>query len=154
MKAMTTVATPAQLPLTDADVASFERNGFLAIERIADGETVARLGQLYDAVLRKEIDLGEHDRPLDDVDLENGCMQFVPGAHREVRQHYVASGDPTDQGRLLATDDFDTDEVVACPLPAGGCTIHTEGTLHFTGPNTSAARTRRAYIFMLRRVGV
>src|SRR5437879_5599420 len=67
MKAMTTVATPARLPLTDADVASFERNGFLAIERLADGETVARLGELYDAILRKEIDLGENDRLLGDL---------------------------------------------------------------------------------------
>src|SRR5207248_4017516 len=69
--------------------------------------------------------------PLDDVDEENGCMQFVPGAHRTLRRHFIASGDPDYEGRLLATDDFEADEVAVCPVPAGGCTVHTEGTLHY-----------------------
>ena len=89
---------------------------------------------------------------LDDVDEENGCMQFIPGSHaRPSPEHFVASGADDDPGRLLATEDVDPSESVACPLPAGGCTIHSTGTLHYTGGNHSRDRQRRAYIFNLRR---
>ena len=89
---------------------------------------------------------------LDDVDDENGCMQFIPGSHaRPSPEHYVASGEPEDPGRLLATRDFDAADAVACPLPAGGCTVHSSGTLHYTGGNRSEDRQRRAYIFNLRK---
>ena len=30
-------------------------------------------------------------------------------------------------------------EPIACPLPLGSATIHTERTLHYTGPNHSSA---------------
>ncbi len=89
---------------------------------------------------------------LDDVDESNGCMQFIPGSHLAPSpEHYVASGAPDDPGRLLATDDVDPALAVACPLPAGGCTVHSTGTLHFTGGNLTSDRSRRAYIFNLRR---
>lgn len=88
---------------------------------------------------------------LDDVDETNGCMQFIPGAHiGGLLGHFVASGDPENPARLLATDEVDASRAVACPLPAGGCTIHHfYGTPHYTGPNTTANRNRRAYIFNL-----
>ncbi|MGC1678498.1 MAG: phytanoyl-CoA dioxygenase family protein [Candidatus Binataceae bacterium] len=89
---------------------------------------------------------------LDDVDIENGCMHFIPGHHREpLLQHYVASGEPTDDARMLAIADpekvLDLKRAVACPLRAGGATVHNYGTPHFTPPNRSATRPRRAYIF-------
>lgn len=85
---------------------------------------------------------------LDDADTSNGCMQFIPGSHLGgLRQHYVFSGEPDYEGRLLATDDVDPSLAVACPVAAGGCTIHTSGTLHYTGPNVTTDRPRRAYIF-------
>lgn len=92
--------------------------------------------------------------PLDDVDVETGCMQFVPGLHRHGSiEHIVASGDPDDEGRLLAIPDpesrLDLSTAVACPIPAGGCTLHHPFTPHYTGPNTSADRLRRAYIVNL-----
>jgi ectoine hydroxylase-related dioxygenase (phytanoyl-CoA dioxygenase family) len=88
---------------------------------------------------------------LDDVDEENGCMKFLPGYHREpLREHYVAGGDPEDDGRLLAFVDppsqVDLSRARAVPLPAGGATMHSYGTPHFTGPNRSLHRPRRAYI--------
>ncbi len=87
---------------------------------------------------------------LDDVDLANGCMQFAPGRHiGALLEHRVVSGDPRDDGRLLATTEIDASEAVACPLRAGGCTVHHYGTPHYTGPNTTADRNRRAYIFNL-----
>lgn len=85
---------------------------------------------------------------LDDVDVETGCMQFIPGFHTQpLLEHYVVSGDPTTDSRLLATKQIDTSKVVAMPLKAGGCTVHHYGTPHYTGPNRSATRKRRAYIF-------
>jgi len=90
--------------------------------------------------------------PLDDVDTENGCMQFVPGYHdRPLLEHHVAAGDPDDEGRLLALVDPEAQlalsSVVVAEIPAGGATMHFHGTPHYTGPNRSAHRQRRAYIF-------
>jgi ectoine hydroxylase-related dioxygenase (phytanoyl-CoA dioxygenase family) len=89
---------------------------------------------------------------LDDADVENGCMHFVPGRHRDpMLEHRVASGDPQSDSRLLEivdpARDLDLSSVVAAPLRAGGCTMHTQGTPHYTPPNRSADRPRRAYIF-------
>lgn len=90
---------------------------------------------------------------LDDVDADNGCMQFVPGLHRDgTVAHHVASGHPDDDGRLLGIDDpaaIGASAAVACALRPGGATIHTVMTPHYTGPNITADRPRRAYIFNL-----
>lgn len=89
---------------------------------------------------------------LDDVDEENGCMHFVPGKHREpLLEHHIAGGDADYSQRLLAITDpedkLDMDSVVACPLRAGGATVHNYGTPHFTSGNRTLNRPRRAYIF-------
>lgn len=88
---------------------------------------------------------------LDDVDESMGCMEFVPGEHEKpMKPHIVASGDPQDDGRLLAIPrphaELPVQRAVACPLPAGGATVHGYATPHYTGPNRGA-RGRRAYIF-------
>lgn len=92
--------------------------------------------------------------PLDDVDEQNSCMQFVPGHHEKpLLPHVVASGEPDDPGRLLAIDDpeahLDLSTKVVAEMPAGGVTIHGYGTPHYTGPNHTTDRPRRAYIFNL-----
>ena len=89
---------------------------------------------------------------LDDVDEENGCMHFLPGVHRRpLLEHYIAGGDADYTQRLLAIRDaesvLDLDLAVACPLEAGGATVHNYGTPHFTPGNRTADRPRRAYIF-------
>lgn len=89
---------------------------------------------------------------LDDVDEANGCMHFVPGAHRApLLDHVVAAGEADYTQRLLAIRepgaDLDLASAVACPLKAGGATVHNYGTPHFTSGNTTADRPRRAYIF-------
>jgi len=89
---------------------------------------------------------------LDDVDEANGCMHFLPGAHRQpLLEHYVAGGDPHYSQRLLAIRDpagvLPLDTAVACPLAAGGATVHNYGTPHFTPGNVTTDRRRRAYIF-------
>lgn len=89
---------------------------------------------------------------LDDVDETMGCMEFIAGAHnRPMPEHYVAGGDPEDDGRLLAIvrpeDRLDLSKAVKCPLKAGSATVHGYTTPHYTGPNRSTTRGRRAYIF-------
>jgi hypothetical protein len=89
---------------------------------------------------------------LDDVDLANGCMHFLPGLHTgPLLPHSIVGGDPKDHSRLLALDHVDTTQAVVCPLTAGGCTIHHSGTPHYTGPNLTRDRNRRAYIFSVKR---
>lgn len=88
--------------------------------------------------------------PMDDVDVDNGCMHFVPGRHTQpLLEHVVASGAPDDPGRLLALADperqLDLTTAVSVPLTAGGCTVHSYGTPHYTSPNVTD-RPRRAYI--------
>ena len=91
---------------------------------------------------------------LDDVDAANGCMHFLPGQHKApLLAHRVASGDPDDDSRLLELVDaerqLDLSRAVAAPLRAGGATLHSYGTPHYTPPNRTADRARRAFIFNL-----
>ena len=82
--------------------------------------------------------------PLQDVNMENGCMQFIPSAMDiEVRPHHTINNDPRIHG--LEIDELDTSRAVACPLPAGGATFHYCRTPHYTGANHSD-EPRRAYI--------
>lgn len=81
--------------------------------------------------------------PLQPATPDNGCMQFVPGSHRQdVRPHRLAGAGG--QALVLADPDPVAD-VVACPLPPGGATIHAGRTLHHTGPNRTD-QPRRALI--------
>ena len=83
--------------------------------------------------------------PLQPVNLENGCMEFIPGSHREdILPHRSPSGDVSVHA-LECVAPADPREIIACPLPAGGCTIHTPRTLHGTGSNRSAL-PRYAYV--------
>jgi hypothetical protein len=80
--------------------------------------------------------------PLDDVDLANGCMCFLPGSHTgEVLPHRHIDDDPTVHG--LVTDHADPTGMVPVPLRAGGATFHHPRTLHHTPPNATD-RSRRA----------
>ncbi len=85
--------------------------------------------------------------PLQDATLENGCMHFIGGSHREVVGHHRRNHDP--RTSVLETDHVDPTQAVACPIPVGGVTLHTPGTLHYTGPNRSDG-VRRAWILHFR----
>jgi ectoine hydroxylase-related dioxygenase (phytanoyl-CoA dioxygenase family) len=79
--------------------------------------------------------------PLDDVAVESGCMQYIPGSHaRDLLPHRKPPGvEP-----IVVDAPFDPSSAVACPLRAGGAVIHHCRTLHYSGPNTSD-RPRRAF---------
>jgi ectoine hydroxylase-related dioxygenase (phytanoyl-CoA dioxygenase family) len=82
--------------------------------------------------------------PLQDVDERSGCMQFIPGSHRRgLLPHHHRDHDPT--AHALMTDAVDSREAIACPIPAGGMTLHTPFTLHYTRPNATD-QVRRAWI--------
>ena len=83
--------------------------------------------------------------PLQEATIENGCMWFVPGSHlQDVRPHHSIGYDMRVHG--LEIDDPPTmDKAVPCPIPAGGCTIHANRTLHYAGANRSDT-PRRALI--------
>jgi ectoine hydroxylase-related dioxygenase (phytanoyl-CoA dioxygenase family) len=84
---------------------------------------------------------------LQDVCVENGCMNFIPGSHkRPVLEHRSVNDDSTSQA-LQCVQPFDSSVAIACPLPTGGCTIHDPGILHYAGPNISDA-PRFAYIMV------
>lgn len=82
--------------------------------------------------------------PLQDVDEANGCMHFVPGSHRLGLVPHESLRNASG-GTTLRARDVAVEGAVAAPIAMGGCTIHTPLTLHFTGPNRSAA-PRRAWI--------
>lgn len=80
---------------------------------------------------------------LDDVDVANGCMQFLPGSHTGgIVSHRHLYDDP--MVSALVIDDVDDALSVPVPLRAGGATFHTQTTMHHTGPNLTDRR-RRAY---------
>jgi hypothetical protein len=83
--------------------------------------------------------------PTDDVNLENGCMQYVPlDRQPALLAHAPLNGDSR-RHALECVGDFDPKDAVACPIPAGGITIHSGLTLHYAGTNTSG-RPRYAYV--------
>jgi hypothetical protein len=84
---------------------------------------------------------------LQPTDRSNSCMEFIPGSHGwPVLAHWFPGGDPRVHA-LECVSGFDPAEAVPCALPAGGCTIHTQRTLHYAGPNLSD-RPRLAYVLI------
>lgn len=83
---------------------------------------------------------------LDDVDSQNGCMEFVPGSHEgPLHRHRSINNDPRIHG--IEALEVDHSRAVACPLKAGGATLHHRSTLHYTAPNVTG-EARRAYAVM------
>ena len=74
--------------------------------------------------------------PMHDVSVEMGCMQFIPGSHRERVAHHPLQH--LRHAHALEAEDVDVSRAVACPLRAGDVTVHMPRTLHYTGPNLTA----------------
>ena len=83
--------------------------------------------------------------PLQEVNEKNGCLWFNNGSHEwEVLEHRSIGNNPTIH-RLELVDESVVRDAVACPLPAGGFTIHRNRTAHYAGPNVMGT-PRRALV--------
>jgi ectoine hydroxylase-related dioxygenase (phytanoyl-CoA dioxygenase family) len=80
--------------------------------------------------------------PLDDVDVDNGCLWFMPGSHRwGVLEHEIQGNDPSVR-LLVTTRELDPDAAVPVPVRAGGATFHDQRMLHSSRPNVTDRRRR------------
>jgi ectoine hydroxylase-related dioxygenase (phytanoyl-CoA dioxygenase family) len=83
--------------------------------------------------------------PTDDVHADNGCMKYIPlSRHPDLLEHAPLHGDSR-RHALECTDNFDPNDAVFCPIPAGGIAIHSGLTLHSAGANTTNL-PRYAYV--------
>ncbi|MFN0089368.1 MAG: phytanoyl-CoA dioxygenase family protein [Acidimicrobiales bacterium] len=74
--------------------------------------------------------------PMHDVDLDGGCMQFIPSSTAwGLLPHHPIEADPA-RHTLEAEGDYDPD-AVAVPLRLGDVSAHHPLVLHKTGPNIS-----------------
>ncbi len=88
--------------------------------------------------------------PLDEATVDSGCLHFVPGSHQfDVLPHHPINNDPRIHGLEVDDPQRWQERSVACPIPAGGATIHASYMLHSAHANTSP-RPRRAYILTFR----
>ncbi len=79
---------------------------------------------------------------VDDSNLGNGCMQVVPGSHRERVIHDHAYSDAWGRETTLPLSLVDEASGPRMPieLPAGAFSLHDPYIVHGSGPNRSAAR--------------
>ena len=88
--------------------------------------------------------------PLQEATLQNGCMQFVPRSHagEEIHRHQSVGNDPRIHAlELHESERHRVRSAVACPLNAGGATVHGPYAMHYTAPNVSDV-PRRALILV------
>ncbi len=96
---------------------------------------------------------------LTDSDLENGCLQAVPGSNKEaqLRSHRPkgASADAAsvnrDESHTLVIDMKPTDEIIYLPVKRGSLTIHDERIVHGSAGNM-ADNWRKTYVVAYRDV--
>jgi phytanoyl-CoA hydroxylase len=82
---------------------------------------------------------------LEDATLENGCMHFIPGAHKQPlkkRNHRNESGELFDD--ILDPTPFDTSLAIPAEAPAGTLVVFDGRAPHMSGPNRSGI-SRHAY---------
>jgi ectoine hydroxylase-related dioxygenase (phytanoyl-CoA dioxygenase family) len=88
---------------------------------------------------------------VDDVTVDNGCMQFIPGSHKYGRLAPVAL---STEGASVLKDIEETDieveiEPVVMDMEAGGVTFHHGCTFHYATPNrTRSPRRALAIIYI------
>ena len=81
---------------------------------------------------------------LTDATEENGCMRFLPRTPAGLLEHEAVGRD----GRGVVG--LGIDAAAPCPVPAGGCTVHTQRAVHGSGPNRTDA-VRAAWILKFER---
>jgi len=87
--------------------------------------------------------------PLQDVDNNSGCMQFVPGTHiGPIKPHRSPNNNVTAHS-LECCYIPSPEEIVTVPMRSGDCSIHRGRVLHGSPSNRSSV-ARYAYILVFR----
>jgi non-heme Fe2+,alpha-ketoglutarate-dependent halogenase len=86
---------------------------------------------------------------FDDVDLENGCLQFLPGSHRRINTIHLAAKDGGQfaSARVKMEIDIDPAKLVNMEMQAGQFVVFSERCVHGSPPNRSADRRRFGMAF-------
>jgi ectoine hydroxylase-related dioxygenase (phytanoyl-CoA dioxygenase family) len=77
---------------------------------------------------------------ITDATATNGCLQVIPGSHRDgyLPYHRVAPATADDHQRPLTTaDDFSEQAFLPLPLPGGHACLMDVRLVHRSGPNRS-----------------
>lgn len=83
---------------------------------------------------------------LDDVTIDRGCMQFIPGSNHWGEFEPISfAGDGPELRSLISPEQEAQWNPVPVELKAGDCTWHHGLTFHYTRPNTTE-HTRRAFV--------
>jgi len=88
---------------------------------------------------------------LVDVDLNNGCMQFVPGSHRWglLPHGDFFDGDLAKMRSKIEAHTGKAFRTVPCALPAGAVSFHHCLTIHGSGPNSTQAPRRSLALHLM-----
>ena len=87
---------------------------------------------------------------LDDATIENGCLEVVPGSHREgLRQRQEVEGFG---GHEMAGDKFDIDRMIPLEVPAGSVVWFGSLLVHRSAPNRTK-HDRRALLYSYQPTG-
>ena len=76
---------------------------------------------------------------IDDATVENGCMQFIPGSHRDKRlmKHYQNDDKALTLNQELVKEEYESHEPVNVELKAGQISLHDVYLAHGSAVNTS-----------------
>lgn len=98
---------------------------------------------------------------LSDSDLENGCLQVIPGTNNELelRKHMpkpfnigsYSDKINRDETHTLVIEERKTDRIAYLPVKRGSITIHDERIIHGSGGNSSK-EWRKTYVMAFRDV--
>ena len=82
---------------------------------------------------------------LEDATIENGCMYFIPGAHKQpLKQRNYRKSDGTVTNEVLDDSPWPEDMKLPAEATAGSLVIFDGRAPHLSGPNTSD-KSRHAY---------
>ena len=82
---------------------------------------------------------------LEDATIENGCMHFIPGAHKQpLKKRNYRDTDGNIVNEIVDDTPFDTSLALPAEAPAGTLVVFDGRAPHMSGPNTSD-KSRHAY---------
>ena len=71
---------------------------------------------------------------------ESGCMQMIPGSHREIKEHNDTYGEQNILTRGQEIQDVDVSKAASLTLRPGQMSIHSARVIHASQPNNSRDR--------------